>query len=509
MSEPSPFRHLPRVFQNPVLRRIFGSIKGQIFIVFTVTFISVSVLTLLNLWNLSMLKHHLLLGERYYDLLDNVLEVRRYEKNYLLYNDKKSLQAGRDYLEKIDSLVLHLSGDIVNVTDWKTFQKFRDVLVGYERTHRQYETGGRAAADQALMRRQGKELTDFATMFLRIKQQRTRKAIRNVSFLPFAFLGIFFLLMLLVIRLVALGLLRPLKVLQNTIQGVAKGNYSPANYEGLQTDEMHGLIDAFDRMARELEANQEHLLQVRKMAALGTFTAGIAHELNNPLNNISLTAETYLEEYDGRMDAEARELIHDILTQSERACEIVKNLLDFSRTERSPRSSIDAGEIVRSTASLVKNQVMLAGVKLDLQIPEVLPPVRGNMRSLQQVFMNLLLNAIQATPKGGAITIDVAADSPDLVRFDIRDTGVGISPEALERIFEPFFTTKSVGRGTGLGLAVAYSIVKRHGGRIEVKSEIGRGTVFTVLLPVAREDDKTSDREEERSEYAARADSNS
>ena len=274
-----------------------------------------------------------------------------------------------------------------------------------------------AAADPEQIRSQGKELTDFADQFLRIKQERIRKAIVEVSILPFAFLGIFLLLMLLVIKLVSLGLLRPLKVLQTTIQGVAKGNYSPTTYDGLHTDEMHGLIGAFNRMAQELEANQEHLLQARKIAALGTFTAGIAHELNNPLNNISLTAETYLEEYADRMDDEAKELMHDILAQSERACEIVKNLLDFSRTERPDRVSIEAREIVRSTVALVKNQIMLAGIKLDVEIPETLPRVRGNLRGLQQVFMNLLLNAIQAMPGGGAITISVAAEPSGLRSF--------------------------------------------------------------------------------------------
>jgi signal transduction histidine kinase len=132
---------------------------------------------------------------------------------------------------------------------------------------------------------------------------------------------------------------------------------------------------------------------------------------------------------------------------------------------------------------------MLAGITLDMEILEALPPVRGNIRSLQQVFMNLLLNAIQAMPNGGAITINVAAEGSDFVRFDIGDTGVGMEPEAIEHIFEPFFTTKSVGHGTGLGLSVAYSIVKRHQGQIEVKSEIGSGTVFSVLLPVARPED--------------------
>ncbi len=481
-----PFWRRPRIFGSPALRWLTGSIKGQIFLVFAVTFISLAALTLLNLWNLSTVKGRLLLGERYYDLLNNMLEMRRFEKNYLFYNDVASIQEGRYYFKVVDSLVSELSDDIIDITDRETLDKFRGVLGDYERILGLYETEGRAAADPGQIRRLGKELTDFADKFLRVKQQRIRKAFVEVSVLPFAFLGIFFLLMLLVIKLVSLGLLRPLKVLQTTIQGVAKGNYSPTSYEGLQTDEIHGLVGAFDRMARELEANQEHLLQARKIAALGTFTAGIAHELNNPLNNISLTAETYLEEYGDRMDAEAKEWMHDILTQSERACEIVKNLLDFSRTERPARSSIEAREIVRSTVALVKNQIMLAGINLEVEIPEALPPVRGNIRSLQQVFMNLLLNALQAMPDGGGITITVAAEPLDFVRFDVRDTGVGINPEALEHIFEPFFTTKAVGRGTGLGLSVAYSIVKRHQGQIEVKSEIGMGTVFTVLLPVAR-----------------------
>lgn len=471
---------------NPFFRWLFGSIKGQIFIVFTVTFISLAALTLLNLWNVSTVKGRLLKGERYYDLMDNILEMRRFEKNYLFYNDVESLKEGRYYLEWINSIVSELSGDIVDITDRKTFEKFRDALGDYQTLLGRYETEGRGAADPELMRSKGKELTDFADRFLRIKQERIRKAVVNVSILPFAFLGIFLLLMLLVIKLVSLGLLRPLRVLQTTIQGVAKGNYSPTSYDGLHTDEVNGLIGAFDRMARELEANQEHLLQARKMGALGTFTAGVAHELNNPLNNISLTAETYLEEYADGMDAGARELINDILAQSERACEIVKNLLDFSRTERADRISLEAREIVRSTVTLVKNQIMLAGIRLEVEIQEALPPVLGSIRGLQQVFMNLLLNAIQAMPNGGGITISVAAEPADFVRFDIRDTGVGMKADAIEHIFEPFFTTKAVGHGTGLGLAVVYSIVKRHGGQINVKSEIGKGTVFTVLLPVAK-----------------------
>lgn len=485
MSEFTPLPHLPRFLQTQSLRWLLGSIKGQIFVLFTVTFLSVSALTVMDFWNISRLKHHLFLEDRYYELLDNVLEVRRYEKNYLLYKDRSDLLEGKLYLDKIDSLVSDLSDDIGSIANRQTYKQFSSVLAGYAKTQKLYLAGGEPGGEGALMRRQGRELTDSATTFLRLKQQETQKAIANVLWLPFAFLGVFFLLMLLIMRLISLGLLRPLRVLQTTIQGVARGTYSPGGYEGLQTDEMHGLLDAFDRMARELEANQEHLLQARKMAALGTFTAGIAHELNNPLNNISLTAESYLEEYNDRLDGEARELIGDILKQSERACEIVKNLLDFSRTQQKTRSSIDAAEIIGSTVALVKNQAAQAGVKLDLRIPEAVRPVRGNLRSLQQVFSNLFLNSVQAMPNGGTITVEVREEPPDLVCFDVRDTGAGMDAKTLERIFEPFFTTKEAGQGTGLGMSVVYSIVQRHGGRIEVKSEPGVGTVFSVLLPAA------------------------
>jgi len=492
MMTPAAFWNHPRIVDNAALRWLLFSIKGQVFTIFAATFLSLAALTLLNLWNVDTVKSRLLLGERYYDLFNDILEVRRFEKNYLFYGDVASLKEGSDYLAQIDPLVSGLSGDIIRITDRKTFEEFQGVLGGYEQTLRDYETRGGPAANREQIRQYGKELTDFAGQFLKIKRERIRKAIVKVSILPFAFLGIFLLLTLLVIRLISHGLLRPLRVLQTTIQDVARGNYSPTYYDGLHTDEVHGLIGAFNRMAQELEANQEHLLQARKIAALGTFTAGIAHELNNPLNNISLTAETYLEEYADRMDPEARELIDDIIAQSERACDIVRNLLDFSRTERHAFSNIDPGEIVRSTVALVKNQIAIAGAGVDVEIPDGLQPVSGDIRGLQQVFMNLLLNAVQAMPDGGAVGITVNAQPPDFIRFDVRDTGVGIKPETLEHIFEPFFTTKTVGQGTGLGLAVTYSIVKRHGGRIEVKSEPGKGTVFTVLLPVAGTESKTA-----------------
>ncbi len=464
--------------------KLVRSIKGQLFIVFAATLLSVFALMLLNSLSLSTVKSRLLLGESYNDLLNDILEVRRFEKNFLFYNDVNGLQEGIQYLLRIDSLVSELSDDIIRVTNRNTFDAFQNALNEYGNTFRTYAANGGDSRDRDEIRRQGKTLLDFTDQLVKTKRARIHKAIFQTSLLPIAFLAVFLLLIILVIRLVSQGLLRPLGALRSTIQRVAKGDYSPTPYEGLHNEEISGLIGAFNRMAQELETNQEDLLQARKIAALGTFTAGIAHELNNPINNISLTAETYLEEYSERMDPDGKEMMQDIVAQSDRAGEIVRNLLDFSRTERPAFSDLDAAEIVQSTTALIKNQIMISGIRLELDIQSDLPRIRGNLRNLQQVFMNLLLNAIQATPEGGTISATARADGPGFVRFDVHDTGMGIDQETLQHIFEPFYTTKEVGRGTGLGLAVAYSITKRHGGKIEVRSTKGEGSLFSVFLPV-------------------------
>ena len=137
---------------------------------------------------------------------------------------------------------------------------------------------------------------------------------------------------------------------------------------------------------------------------------------------------------------------------------------------------------MQSSLALLRNQIMISGLTIDVNVPHGLDAVAGNLRLLQQVFLNLLQNAVQATPAGGVIKVS-GADEGGFVRLSVRDSGKGIDPADLSHIFEPFFTTKEVGKGTGLGLAVTYSIVKRHGGRIEVESAPGQGACFSVVLP--------------------------
>ena len=290
---------------------------------------------------------------------------------------------------------------------------------------------------------------------------------------------------MLIAQLLSNRILNPLALIRRTIDRVALGDLSPIDFKENSKDEISRLINAFNHMAGELENKQEQLVQSRKIAAIGTFTAGIAHELNNPINNIYLTAETIMENYGDLPESEGKELVSDILNQAERAGEIIKNLLDFSRSELPTFTNLDIKEVIQKTVKLVKNQSMVAGIQIVTSISPDLPNIRGNLRNLEQAFLNLFINAIHAMSGGGIITIRADQESDKFIKISIQDTGTGIKAEDMEHIFEPFYTTKAVGKGTGLGLAVTYSLVKKHGGHIEVQSETGVGTVFLVYLPVS------------------------
>ena len=463
-----------------------GSIKGKIFVVFAVAFLSITALTGLNMWNLSMLKTRMLLSEGYDDLLNNILELRRFEKNFLIYGDHRSLGESKEYLDRIDRLVDSLTADLPQLVGNEEFVLFRKTLREYRGMVERIGSDGRLAPDN--LRHLGKMLTDTADRFRQIKRERIHRTLDRTSLLPFAFFAILLLVIVIVLLLVSQGLLKPLDVVMNTTRLVGQGDFSRIRYDGVRLEEIAGLIDAFNRMAQELETNQEDLIQTRKIAAIGTFTAGIAHELNNPINNIALTAESFCEEYGERMDASCSELIRDIITQADRAAEIVKNLLDFSRTESPVFSILAPAQILTSSVKLIRNQVKMVGLQIETSITRDLPMIRGNLGNLQQVLTNLLLNAIQVSPPGGKIGIHVDAGGPaGFVRFTVEDSGPGIPQEIRHKIFEPFFTTKEVSKGTGLGLAVSYSIIKRHGGRIEVGDNEGQGARFVVSLPAVVE----------------------
>jgi len=468
---------------------MLNTIRRRIVAVFVTCLAFVVILTGFYYWNLFSIERRLAIAENFEDLFNDILEIRRYEKNFLFYKDRDSLNQNISYINETKEITAKLAVDIAKVIGEEELQRFKSNLDSYKgmMAANQERTEGEASQIEVeKIRATGKELVDFSQNLLRIKRGRIHRALKRTLSIPIAFATSLVLLIALIFQLVVKNILKPLALIQRTTEDVAKGNYTPIPYEEGRRDEISELIAAFNKMAGEIESRQEEVVQSRKIAAIGTFTSGVAHELNNPINNIYLTAETLLEEYTDLSDAEANELMLDILNQADRAADIVKNLLDFSRSERPSFTDLSIAAVIDSTVKLVKNQIMVAGIGLERNLPEVVPDIRGNLRNLQHVFLNLLLNAIQAMPGGGSIEIAVSQDSSDYIRVDVKDTGTGIKPENLEHIFDPFFTTKGVGRGTGLGLSVTYSIVKAHGGYIEVGSEVNVGTTFSVFLPVEK-----------------------
>ncbi len=228
---------------------------------------------------------------------------------------------------------------------------------------------------------------------------------------------------------------------------------------------------------------EEQLLQNEKLSSLGLLAAGVAHEVNTPLaviaNYIQILAKQLPEE-DPR-----HKLIDKIVKQTFRASEIVNHLLNFSRTGGAEFQQVDLNQVIEETLSLVSHPFRTAQVQVIQNFEANLPAVFGSSNRLQQVFLNLLMNARDAMPAGGMVEVRTFASNGS-VEVEVTDTGSGISRDNLPRIFDPFFTTKSTGRGTGLGLSVSYGIVKEHAGKIEVRSNPGKGTSFRLEFPAAR-----------------------
>ncbi len=243
-----------------------------------------------------------------------------------------------------------------------------------------------------------------------------------------------------------------------------------------------GRLLLFDDVTQR-ERMEEQMSQTEKLTSLGLLAAGVAHEVNTPLavisNYIQMLAKQ-MPEGDPRQS-----IIEKIVKQTFRASEIVNNLLNFSRTGTAEASDVDVNRVVEETLSLVSHPLKTSQIQVVKHLGETLPAVRGSANKLQQVFLNLFLNARDAMPGGGLLEVRTGAHNGS-VEIEVVDTGAGIPREHIHRIFDPFFTTKASGRGTGLGLSVSYGIIKEHSGKIDVRSTPGKGTSFHVEFPAVR-----------------------
>jgi signal transduction histidine kinase len=293
------------------------------------------------------------------------------------------------------------------------------------------------------------------------------------------------------IILLAGRITRPLRNLNDLMDKVGKGEFS-GRIEVKSKDEIGQLAKGFNRMLEDLAGRDEEinrakqkLIQSEKMSAFGQMSAGIAHEVKNPLAGILGYSQILKKKLEDRPDLVAHAEI--IEKETNRCKEIVENLMKFARQEKSALSKIDLNKTIQDSVRLVEHQITVSGIRINQNFWGEGTPIliEGSANQLQQVMLNLMLNAQHAMENRGSLSVSTHYDAKKKVAtILISDTGCGMSEEVKQRIFEPFFTTKGVGKGTGLGLSVTLGILKDHKANIDVESQIGKGTTFKISFPV-------------------------
>lgn len=424
-----------------------------------------------------------------------IQQARRFEKNYFLYqtnltdalehvhNASAILEAQRDSMTAVvgqsgfDTMASHLN-------------RYQELLARLSKINRTRDAGlatSRLSAIEVELREHGAEMVAVAEDLVAQERGSVNSMLLISQRIPIGFLAILILLFIYFARFISMQIIAPLNRMVGYSRRIAQGDFTPIAPRKKYYDEFSELAVTMNQMMNQLAYRQELLIRAHKLKAVGTLTAGVAHELNNPINNIILTASMLREDFSELSREECLELVGDLVGESERAQKIVRNLLDFARESEAELESHSVDGIVEETLRLASNQIKLAEVKVCVEMAENIPAIHGDRRQLQQVFLNLVLNALDAMPDGGLLNVKVMnSDDREFVAVTFEDTGIGIPKQHLRDIFDPFFTSKKAAKGTGLGLSVSLGIVQGHGGDIRVQSEVGKGTVFTVLLPIAK-----------------------
>lgn len=420
------------------------------------------------------------------DLSNTILEVRRYEKNYLLYGHTEDFDESQRY---IDQARVTLSAMALAARDTharRTIARLTPVLDTYQaksRSLRLTVSDSAAAQDREDLRQAGKDMVDLSLDLKNTERERTLLLVANLK-RQLLISGVFIAASGIVLALLlARKILRALGTITKATSEIGQGNFKTLEVPRAN-DETRRVLEAFNRMTRELERRQDQLIQEKKLSSLGVLTSGIAHQLNNPLNNISTSCQILIEEHKECDPAFSDRMLGNIQQEVLRARDIVKGLLEFSRAKDFSLKLVSLEDVVTKAFRLVSSQIP-AGITLTHSIPAGLV-LELDAARMQEVFINLLLNAAQAIEEiPGAITVSAEPDVDyGTAVIVVEDTGMGIPEEALGKVFDPFYTTKEVGKGTGLGLSIVFGIIEKHNGSIAAEKTEGKGARFVIRMPL-------------------------
>ena len=440
--------------------------------------------------------------------LDMTLEMRRFEKNYFLFGKAEDAAAAQAYAGEALNLLEQHSAAYRGLAADAELRQLQDWLERYSLrmarlVHAAGADAGERAATEADIRELGRRLSAHAEHISAREHEAMREVLGRSRTVLVGLLIAVTLFSLILAHLLTRAVVQPLRRLEQDLQAVGRGKL-----EALPTRsgerEIRRFTQAFNRTLHELELRRRYLVQAEKLASLGTLVSGVAHELNNPLSNISTSTQLLVEELDAADPAQTRAWLRDVEEQTERARHIVATLLDFSRDKPFALQRVSLRSTIDKTLTLLRAQ-LAAGCEVRVDVPASLR-LDADPQKLQQVFVNLIGNAVEAGARRIRIEAPVeatdamlesyvwtrpptAAEALDNAWFiAVADDGPGIPAEVLPKVFDPFFTTKDVGQGAGLGLYLVQEILQRHGGSIGVASTPGEGSQFLIRLPRAAED---------------------
>ncbi len=479
-------------------------------------------LTVITYLELRFIERKIIFGEAISEFFDTTLEIRRFEKNFFLYDQRSDYDENVRYVSRAQDII------DANITGFSTVATSQQIstlqvrLKTYKELMEEYATFGRQDVRRTVfagkIRVTGKDIITIAEEISKTERKSLQLMLNSSQRILVISIVLLSLIVIAIGQILTRMVVKPLKSLEKSMGVIAEGQFERVAIDS-KDREIVSLTTAFNKMLKELELHERHLIQSEKLASLGTLLSGVAHELNNPLSNISSSNQILMEELKEAREKQptgppplnlefARELTAQINDQTDRARNIVRSLLDFSRAREFKKESLSLRQIFEETIRFVKGQVPTK-IGITLSIPDDIN-IFADKQRIQQAFLNLIKNAVEAfTTDEGSVTVkaekrramdDIEDEKigiynylkyrgkctldQDTVDIEIRDTGPGIPLDIIPKIFDPFFTTKDVGKGSGLGLFIVHEIIEEHDGCIAVDSEPGKGTTFLIRLPL-------------------------
>ncbi len=477
------------------------SLSGKIRLAYTSLALIVLMLCGSAVFDLSFLEKQANEGVAISSLFNAIQEMRRYEKNLFLYADHNALLETDQFAEVAYHILDTQREAIAEVTTDAELAKLKQNLFEYRGLLSSlHNSNDITEAFEHIIREKGQTISMLASSFSELERKLLVDAIRWSRSWLLITIFVIGILVYIVGRLLARAVVLPLRQLEANLMPIAQGKFDHLETES-RDSEFIAFADAFNRMLIELDIRQRRLLQSEKLASLGTLAAGVAHEINNPLSNISSSCQLLKEEIDSAEPQLLRTWLQQIDDETERARQIVRALLEYGHQRGLNLQPVPLASILEKTRILVNSTVRKQQASLEIEMANK-PILFADSQRMQQVFINLIRNALNAGDHNTIIRISVSAcskpspfpadaivvgnqrllDQDNYVDISVEDNGPGIPAEIIHHIFDPFFTTQEPGHGVGLGLYIIHEIIREHDGVIAVSSSPEKGSKFTIRL---------------------------